>query len=164
MTRRSIAGAFAALGLVLAAGMSPAAAQGSVMIATPGAYLTPTFGQPATVAQVRGELTFVNLDAARHDVQAVNDFAPYQCTSTSPEICPSGTPTWCLPPDPTKIWTTGGNNDLPFPPGTCPMFWSRLISIGSTTLVLGMEYLTSGQTYEFYCSIHRAMRGTLVAL
>jgi plastocyanin len=165
MTRQSIAVVLATLALGLATGIAPAPAQGSVMIATPGAYLTPTYGQPATVALVGGELTFVNLDINRHDVQAVSAVAPDQCTSPSPAICPAGTPTWCRPPDPTKVWTlTGGTNDLPFPPGTCPMLWSRLIGVGATTPVLGLEYVTSGQTYEFLCSIHRLMRGTLIAL
>jgi plastocyanin len=165
MKRRSLAAVLAIGALVVAAGIAPASAQGSVMAALPGSYLTPTYGLPGTVAQVGGELTFANLDIQRHDVVAATAVAPNQCTSPNPAICPAGTPFWCLPPDPTQAWTpTGGDNDLPFPPGTCPMFWSRLISVGTTTEVFGLEHLTSGTAYEFLCSIHRMMRGTLVAV
>lgn len=168
MKQRSLGVAIAAAVLSLAAGMVPAPAQGTAIVAVPGSYLTPTYGQPAAVALVGGEMTFANLDIQRHDVQAVQkpgQYAPVQCTSPTPSICPEGTPTWCLPPDPTQPWTqTGGENDLPFPPGTCPIFWSALIGVGRTTPVLGLEYLTSGTAYEFLCSIHRPMRGTLVAV
>lgn len=48
-------------------------------------------------------------------------------------------------------------------PGTqkCPLIWSALISAGETTTVLGIPDLTPGVAYEFFCSYHSTMRGTL---
>lgn len=151
--------------LAFAGSLTPAQAQVPFILAVPGSWLMPTFGQPAAMAQVGGELTFVNLDAMYHDVRAVQkpgQYAPVQCTSPNPEICPEGTPEWCLPEIPGQVW--GNNNSLPFPPGQCPIFWSELIPIARTTPVLGLEYLTSGRAYDFFCSRHPAMTGTLVAV
>lgn len=165
MTRRRLAQFMTTVALFSAGASFPTHAVDSLVLALPGSYLTPTYGVPGAVAQVGGTLEFVNLDIGRHDVVSVSALAPIQCTSHDPEICPNGTPEWCLPPDPTKVWTPpNGGNDLPFSPGTCPMIWSRQIGVGSTTSVLGLEFMTSGQTYQYYCQLHPSMRGTLVAL
>ena len=48
-------------------------------------------------------------------------------------------------------------------PGTqkCPLIWSPLISAGEVTTVEGIADLTPGVAYEFFCSYHSTMRGTL---
>jgi polyvinyl alcohol dehydrogenase (cytochrome) len=43
-----------------------------------------------------------------------------------------------------------------------PLFVSAKIGVGSTTPVLGLDRVESGKTYDFYCSIHPNMQGTLV--
>lgn len=175
--RRVTALLVATTALALAAGIAPARAQGTLLVALPGSFLTPTYGMPGTVVQVGGELTFVNLDAQPHDVQAVTScnprcnekqYAPVQCPA-EPGVCDPATPFWCMPPNPTSAWTPfPGNNQLPFAPGWCPVIWSPLISIGidppPVTPVYGLEYLTSAETYDFFCSRHPLMRGVLLAV
>jgi len=41
-----------------------------------------------------------------------------------------------------------------------PLFRSEIIGQGETSFVEGSQYLTTG-TYEFFCSVHPEMRGTL---
>ena len=111
----------------------PGAGGGSVIAAGPGAQFA-GYATPAMVVDVGGELTFANGDAASHDVVAVD--------AVGPDDQP-----WC------------GNA----PPGKCPLFWSKLIGVGGQTPVLGTENLESGESYEFFCTLHTNMRGTLVA-
>lgn len=47
------------------------------------------------------------------------------------------------------------------PAGRCPLFWTPLINRGATVVVQGVETLAPG-TYEYFCTIHTAMRGMLV--
>ena len=42
-----------------------------------------------------------------------------------------------------------------------PLFSTPLIDLGETAPVEGLDRVTSGQTYEFFCSIHPGMRGNL---
>ena len=48
-----------------------------------------------------------------------------------------------------------------YAPGTCPLIWSELIQQNETTPVLGLADAVVGQSYEYTCTIHPAMRGTL---
>jgi plastocyanin len=41
-----------------------------------------------------------------------------------------------------------------------PLFGTPVIGTGSSALVVGSQYLTTG-SYDFYCSVHPFMRGTL---
>ncbi len=43
-----------------------------------------------------------------------------------------------------------------------PLFHSRLVGLGESAPVMGLSRVKSGQNYQFYCSIHPGMRGTLI--
>jgi plastocyanin len=104
-----------------------------VVAAGPGAQLASNYATPVVVTSVGGDLSFINADASRHDVVAVD--------AVGPDDQP-----WCVSA----------------PAGQCPLFWSTLIGIGQQTPVLGTENLESSASYEFYCTLHPNMRGTLV--
>jgi outer membrane protein assembly factor BamB len=42
-----------------------------------------------------------------------------------------------------------------------PLFHTKLIGFGETAPVEGLDRVQSGRTYEFYCTIHPGMRGSL---
>jgi plastocyanin len=42
------------------------------------------------------------------------------------------------------------------------LFKSKLIGLGQTAPVEGLDAVKSGQSYTFHCSIHPGMRGTLI--
>lgn len=107
-------------------------APGTSVVAQPGSQFS-GYTTPAMVVQQGSDLTFVNGDIASHDVVALEDYGP----DTAP---------WCGP----------------FKTGKCPLFWSRLIGLGATTDVLGMDQVQPGETYTFYCTLHPNMQGTLV--
>lgn len=90
------------------------------------------YATPLTLAPPDGGLTFHNLDLPRHNVVAHHE--------TGPDDNP-----WC------DSYATG----------ECPAFWSPLIGVGDTTDVRGLDALDVG-TYEFYCTLHPWMEGTLV--
>jgi plastocyanin len=48
----------------------------------------------------------------------------------------------------------------PRPPAR-PLFASALIGLGESAEVEGIERVKSGKSYEFYCSLHASMTGTL---
>lgn len=91
-----------------------------------------TYATPVAAYQHGATMTFQNLDIFAHDVVAKSAFR-------------SADKPWC------------GN----FPQGKCPLFWSPLIGLAGETTVQGLEDAAPG-TYEFYCTIHASMRGTLV--
>lgn len=93
-----------------------------------------TYTQPVAFAQVDGDLTHVNVDIAQHDVRSLDVRAP------------EDRPAWC-------------GNLTP-----CPLFTSELVGAGKTSRVRGLDGIEAGKTYEFTCSIHPNMFGTLVAL
>jgi azurin len=43
-----------------------------------------------------------------------------------------------------------------------PLFQSKLIGLGETATVDGVEKLQSGKSYGFFCTVHPGMRGTLI--
>ena len=43
-----------------------------------------------------------------------------------------------------------------------PLFASKLTGLGEVAPVNGLDKVSSGQTYPFFCSIHPGMRGNLV--
>lgn len=162
MRRASFTVSFAVLALMLSWALPGQAAVDSVAISGPGSFAT-TYVPPAAVMQAGGKLTYVNADTAPHDFLAEKP-APVQCPS-SPGVCPEGTPSWCLPPDPSEPWQKfPGKNALPFPAGDCPIFYTPLIFLGQTTVVQGTDALVGGETYDYYCSIHANMFGKLVVL
>lgn len=47
-------------------------------------------------------------------------------------------------------------------PGGGPLFSTPLIDFGETAPVSGLDRVSAGKTYEFFCSIHPGMRGSLI--
>ena len=90
---------------------------------------------PLIVVSQGDTLTFANLDAFPHDVVAR-------------EMGPNAT--WCA--------------DAGFAKGACPLFWTPLIGLGGSTTMLGLNKVEPGAQYEFYCTIHANMTGTMVVL
>lgn len=91
------------------------------------------FATPVVVAAKAAPLTFVNLDQIRHDFVATKRAG--------------GSGPWCSR----------------YPAGACPVFWTDLIGGGTTAPVQGTANLTSGERYEFVCTVHGVMKGTLIA-
>lgn len=121
---------------------SPAALDAHVVTVTP--TVDPTTGTVGTrggyasvvvVADVAGTLTLTNADLTAHDV-------------VSKALGPDDNP-WC--------GRYVGHH-------VCPLFASPLVGVGEQAQVEGIDQLKPGTTYEFFCSIHHWMRGTLVAI
>lgn len=89
---------------------------------------------PAVLVDVAGELTLVNADLRAHDVVAI-------------EYGPSDNP-WC------------GR----YRAGECPLFASRLVGVAGQSVVEGIGQLAPLSSYEFTCSIHGWMTGTITAI
>lgn len=102
---------------------------------------------PSTVLVSRGGgLTYANLDLNRHDLVARVYDDDHDVRED--HVRPDDSAPWC--------------EDF-F--GDCPLFWSELIQgPAASTPVLGLEDAEVGATYEFYCSIHPYMRGTLTVV
>jgi plastocyanin len=90
------------------------------------------YATPVALAGPGVGLTFHNLDLPRHDVVAHHAYGP----DDNP---------WCEA----------------YPAGACPAFWSPLVGLGESAEVLGLDQLETG-VYEFYCTAHPWMHGTLV--
>lgn len=90
------------------------------------------YATPVALATPGTGITFQNLDLPVHNVVAHHAFGP----DDNP---------WC-----------GA-----FAEGECPAFWTPLIGLGDTTEVLGLDQLETG-AYDFYCTVHPWMHGTLV--
>lgn len=86
------------------------------------------------VVDVGGTLWLTNADLRAHDVVAVAD-GPSDAS-------------WC------GRYANRG----------CPLFASRLLGLAEQGEVEGTDQLTPLQSYEFYCSIHPWMTGTLTAI
>jgi len=119
----------------------------SVVTALPFERYTPT---TVYISKAQG-LHYVNLDTEWHDVVAHGATRPNRSAK------------WCkyYPIDPE-------HPDIQ----TCPLFWTPLKPPGgsdpqgvadgkSDTRVLGLEDTKVGSTYDFYCSIHPWMVGTI---
>ena len=84
-------------------------------------------------------MTLINGDAAPHNFIASDDFIPKKKAKKVE---------WCAN----------------YEKGKCPLFWSETIAAGEQTDVLGLERVESGKQYAFVCTLHAAMRGTLVVI
>jgi plastocyanin len=112
-------------------------AHAAVILAVPGSFQA-GFTPPAATTVVGGPLEFVNTDIQPHNVTAAKDYLPRKLAKKAP---------WC------KAYGTK----------YCPLFTSKTIAQGATE-ILGTEYLTAGKTYQFVCTVHPKMTGTLVVL
>lgn len=130
----AVAGAIASL--IVAATGSPAGA--AVALAGPGGFAV-GFATPVVIAPAATGLTFVNGDIQPHNVIANETFLSKKVAKKN---------AWCKD----------------YPKGKCPAFWSETVPLGETAEVLGLENLTTGEQYSFFCSIHPAMVGTLVKI
>jgi plastocyanin len=124
--------------LVVAVGLvvprGQAIAADLVVLTLPGGD-TAGYVPPVVPADRSGTLTYVNLDIKRHNVVA---------TEAGPDTQP-----WCA---------------VFYPGKPCPVFWSELIGTGKTTPVLGLANVVTARPYEFVCTIHPGMKGTLIAV
>lgn len=127
---------FALLSCFLAVILVPGSAGAAVVATAPGGFVA-GYVPPVVVVDQGEEITYANGDIARHNVIAPDDFIGKKKAKKVK---------WCSAYD----------------EGQCPLFWSETIGAGKTTEVLGLERLKSGEQYNFYCSIHPNMRGTLV--
>ncbi|HLE96345.1 MAG TPA: hypothetical protein VI997_03160 [Candidatus Thermoplasmatota archaeon] len=112
----------------------PTTNSGSAGVGTGGGYVV-----DVAVVDVAGTLTFTNTDLRSHDVVASDD-GP----ATNP---------WC------SRYTTRA----------CPLFASPLVGGNplagpAEAVVEGIHQLTPLVSYEFECSIHPGMEGTLTAI
>jgi plastocyanin len=124
------------LGAALSVATVPAGAEVKPVVVTlPGAWVT-TYATQVVVVDAARAADYVNADIALHDVWSV-------ATRPAGDASP-----WCAK----------------FASAKCPVFYSELIPLAEITPILGLEDVVAGQFYEFYCSIHRGMRGTLVAI
>lgn len=132
------------LAAVLAGWLIPSPAGAAVIAAVPGSFQA-TYATPVVVAPTAAPVTFVNTDIQPHDVVAKTNFASQADAKKAP---------WC-----SNFKTKKGKKTI----YNCPVFWSEAVGTGESTSVEGIDGLTSGQQYSFYCSIHPRMTGTLVA-
>ncbi|HET6403846.1 MAG TPA: hypothetical protein VFH78_04310 [Candidatus Thermoplasmatota archaeon] len=107
----------------------------SVDPSTGGVGMRGGYAPVVVVADVSGTLTFTNLDIAAHDIIAK-------------QLGPTDNP-WCS--------RYVGHH-------FCPLFASPLIGLGKEAVVEGTDQLQPGRTYDFFCSIHHWMTGTIVAI
>lgn len=113
-----------------------APAQAAVALTGPGGFLAGYI--PPVVVTAPGEaITYANADIAPHNFVALDTYLSKKAAKKAE---------WCSAYD----------------KGKCPLFWSPQISIGETTEVSGVDFLKSGKQYEFYCSLHPNMKGTLI--
>ena len=134
----------AVIGVALAGGLIASPANAAVVAAVPGSFQA-TYATPVVVAPTAAPVTFVNGDIQPHDVVAKDNFASQKDAKAAP---------WC-----SNFKTKKGKKTI----YNCPIFWSEAVGTGQSTPVEGIDGLTSGQQYAFYCSIHPRMTGTLVA-
>jgi plastocyanin len=130
--RRLLVG-LCALSLV---GLLTSPASAAAAAAGPGGFAA-GFVTPVVVSAPGEAITFANFDAAPHNFVASSAFLSKKLAKKAK---------WCSGYD----------------KGKCPTFWSDTITAGQTTDVLGVEFLKSGAQYEFICTVHPNMKGTLV--
>lgn len=111
-------------------------ARAAVVATPPGGFLA-GFLPPVVVIEEGEGITYANADVAPHDFVADGHFLPKKTAR--------------------KVkWCSG------FDKGKCPLFWSPKIGAGESTAVEGLERLRSGNEYNFLCTVHPNMKGTVV--
>ena len=114
----------------------PAPARAAVAVTGPGGFVA-GFVPPIVVIEPGEGITYANADIAPHNFIAYEHYLTKKQAKKSP-------------------WCTG------YDKGKCPVFWSPTIALGNQTEVLGLEFVKSGESYAFYCSLHPGMKGTLI--
>jgi plastocyanin len=140
--RSKVVRLLAAVGLLSVIMATPAAAE---VVSDVPLYVVSTgpasefygYTAPVVVTEKGGQVTYVNLDLARHNL--VQD-------PQADGVAGSGKKPWCES----------------YRKGKCPVFWTPQIGIGQQTEVLGLKSVKPGTTYTFFCTLHPGMRGTLV--
>lgn len=117
-------------------GLSASPASAAVAVAGPGGFAA-GYVTPVVVTAPGEAITFANFDAAPHNFVASDAFLSKKAAKKAK-------------------WCSG------YLKGKCPLFWSSTITAGETTEVEGVDFLESGAQYEFFCSLHPNMAGTLV--
>lgn len=116
--------------------LAPGTARAAVAATGPGGFVAGYIPPIVVIAPGEG-ITYANADIAPHNFVADGVFMAKKQAKKAK---------WCSGYD----------------PGKCPLFWSQTITAGSTTDVLGLENVESGNSYAFYCSLHPGMKGTLI--
>jgi len=127
---------FLAAATLLVVLWAAAPARAAVALTGPGGFLV-GYVPPVVVTAPGEAITYVNGDIAPHNFVALDTYMPKKAAKKAK---------WCSAYD----------------KGKCPLFWSPTIGVGQSTEVSGVERLKSGKQYEFYCSLHPNMKGTLI--
>jgi plastocyanin len=151
--RVAVACVCALAGLVV--GTVSAAAGPDDSVGTPAILAVPgsragTYATPVVIAQPGDDLTFMNLELFPHDVRS---------RAKGPDDTP-----WCNPANP-KEPQHAVRNPRQFPIGKCPLLWTPSISItvgAFETKVYGTGNLRPGTSIDFYCTVFKNMKGTVV--
>lgn len=114
----------------------PGSARAAVSVTGPGGFLAGYVPPVVVIAPGEG-ITYANADIAPHNFVADGHFMNKKQAKKAK---------WCSGYD----------------KGKCPLFWSPTIALGNSTEVLGLEFVKSGESYAFYCSLHPGMKGTLI--
>ncbi len=120
--------------LVVLAIVTPASA--AEVATAPGGFLAGFLPPVVVIAEDEG-ITYTNADIAPHNFVADNAFLSKKAAKKAK---------WCSS----------------FDKGRCPLFWSPTIATGESTAVSGLEALASGDQFQFLCTLHPNMKGTLV--
>lgn len=116
--------------------LAPSVAQAAVTVTGPGGFIAGYVPPIVVIAPGEG-ITYANADIAPHNFVADGHFLSKKEAKKAK---------WCTAYD----------------KGRCPKFWSPTISLGDQTEVLGLQFVKSGDSYGFYCSLHPGMKGTLI--
>lgn len=111
-------------------------AQAAVAVTAPGGFLA-GFLPPVVVIEEGEGVTYANADVAQHDFVADGHHLKKRAARRTK---------WCSGYD----------------KGMCPLFWSPKIGAGESTEVEGLQRLRSGDEYDFHCTVHPNMTGTLI--
>lgn len=127
---------FVGLSALSLVGLFAAPAWSAVAASGPGGFAA-GYVTPVVVTAPGEAITYVNFDVAPHNFVASDAFLAKKQAKKAK---------WCSAYD----------------KGKCPVFWSPTITAGETTEVEGVDLLKSGTQYEFICTLHPNMKGTLV--
>lgn len=122
-------------GLTLALGIVTPVSAAEVVTA-PGGFLAGYVPPVVVIAEGEG-INYTNADVAQHNFVAADAFLKKKAAKKAD-------------------WCSG------FDKGRCPLFWSPTIATGEATEVSGLERLRAGDQFEFLCTLHPNMTGTLI--